>query len=163
MLACKGPDIICITQITLKGISHWQLFHQECECLKEIFTRLYYPEPLIQNIIRVFIEMKVTGSTHPLEQAGEIPVRIALPFKDQRSANKLHELLSDLSQKINTEVQPVFASRKIKDELKAKEPKPPIVNQQNIVYSFQCDLCDTDMSVLQVNTYINVSRGINDR
>ena len=35
-------------------------------------------------------------------------------------------------------VHPVFTSRKIKDELKAKEPKPPIVNQQNVVYSFQC-------------------------
>ena len=124
--------------------SNWQLFHQECERLKEIFTRLYYPEPLIQNTIRVFIEMKVTGSTRPPQQAGEIPVRIPLPFRGQRSANKLCEQLSDLSRKINTEVHPVFTSRKIKDELKAKEPKPPIVNQQNVVYSFQCDLCDAD-------------------
>ena len=120
--------------------SNWQLFHQECECLKEIFTRLYYPEPLIQNTIKAFVEMKVTGRTRPPQQAGEIPVRIPLSFKDQRSANKLREQLSDLSRKINTEVHPVFTSRKIKDELKAKEPKPPIVNQQNVVYSFQCDL-----------------------
>ena len=124
--------------------SNWQLFHQEYERLKEIFTRLYYPEPLIQNTIRVFIEMKVAGSTRPPQHAGKIPVRISLPFKDQRSANKLREQLSDLSRKINTEVHPVFTSRKIKDELKAKEPKPPIVNQQNVVYSFQCDLCDAD-------------------
>ena len=74
----------------------------------------------------------------------EIPVRIPLPFKDQRSANKLREQLSDLSRKINTELHPVFTSRKIKDELQAKEPKAPIVNQQNVVYSFQCDLCDAD-------------------
>ena len=65
-------------------------------------------------------------------------------FKDQRSANKLREQLSDLSRKINTEVHPVFTSHNIKDELKAKEPKPPIVNQQNVVYFFQCDLCDAD-------------------
>ena len=52
--------------------------------------------------------------------------------------------LSDLSRKINTEVHPVFTSHKIKDELKAKEPKPPIVNQQNVVYFFKCDLCDAD-------------------
>ena len=37
-----------------------------------------------------------------------------------------------------------FSSRKIKDELKPKEPKPPIVNQQNVVYFFECDLCDAD-------------------
>ena len=84
--------------------STWQFFHQECERLKEIFTRLHYPEPLIQNTIRLFVEMKVTGSKRPPQQAGEIPVRIPLPFKDQRSANKLREQLSDLSRKIKTEV-----------------------------------------------------------
>ena len=67
-----------------------------------------------------------------------------LPFKDQRSANKLREQLRDLSRKINTEVHPFFTSHKIKDELKAKELKPPIVNQQNVVYFFKCDLCDAD-------------------
>ena len=105
--------------------SNWQFFHQECERLKEIFTRLHYPEHLVQNTIRSFFEMKVTGSTRRPKQADETPLRIPLPFKDQRSANKLCEQLRDLSQKINTEVHPVFTSRQIKDELKPKEPKPP--------------------------------------
>ena len=52
--------------------------------------------------------------------------------------------ISDLNRKINAEVHPVFTSRKIKDELKAKKPKPPIANQQNVVYFFECDLCDAD-------------------
>ena len=46
---------------------------------------------------------------------------------------KLREQLRDLSRKINTEVHPVFTSHKFKDERKAKEPKPPIVNQQSTV------------------------------
>ena len=33
-------------------------------------------------------------------------------------------------------------SREIEQELHVKETKPPIVNQQCVVYSFQCDLCD---------------------
>ena len=37
----------------------------------------------------------------------------------------------------------MFVSRKIEQELNVKETKPPIiVNQQCVVYSFQCDLCD---------------------
>ena len=89
--------------------SNWQFFHQECERLKEIFTRLQYPEPLIQNTIRFFVEMKATGSKHPPQQAGEIPVRIPLPFKDQRSANKLLEQLRGrFSRKINTEAHSVY-------------------------------------------------------
>ena len=94
---------------------------------------------------QVFRRNEGDGSTRRPQQADETPVRIPLPFKDQRSANKLREQLSDLSRKINAEVHPVFTSRKIKDELKAKEPKPPIVNQQNVVlYFFECDMCDTD-------------------
>ena len=109
--------------------------------------------------------MKVTGSKRPPQQAGEIPVRIPLPFKDQRSANKLREQLRDPSRKINTEVHPVFTSQKIKDELKAKGPKPPIVNQQNILSFFKCDLCDADYVgySIQADTYINVWRNINAR
>ena len=91
------------------------------------------------------------------------PVRIPLPFKDQRSANKLREQLSDLSRKINTEVHPVFTSRKIKDELKAKQPKPPIVNQQHVVYFFSVICVMQIMSALQADTYINVWRSTNDR
>ena len=88
--------------------------------------------------------MKARRSKRPPQQAGEIPIGIPLPLKDQRSANKLREQLSDLSRKINTEVHPVFTSHKIKGELKAKEPKPSIINQQNVVYFFKCDLCDAD-------------------
>ena len=68
-----------------KPSSNWQFFHQECELLKEIFTRLHYPEPLIQNTVKFFVEMKVTGSKRPPQQANEIPVRIPLPFTDQQT------------------------------------------------------------------------------
>ena len=53
--------------------------------------------------------------------------------------------ISDLNRKINAEVHPVFTSRKIKDELKAKEPKPPIVNQQNVVCSYFKKGCSCDL------------------
>ena len=36
----------------------------------------------------------------------------------------------------------VFVSREIEQELSVKQTKPRIVNQQCVVYSFQCDLCD---------------------
>ena len=50
--------------------------------------------------------------------------------------------LKDLSQKTHTIIQPVFVSNKIQRELRVQEKKPPIVNQQCVVYKFQCDLCD---------------------
>ena len=37
-----------------KLTSTWKLFHQECECLKEIFSRLRYPDKLVISTIRQF-------------------------------------------------------------------------------------------------------------
>ena len=41
-------------------------------------------------------------------------------------------------------LQPVFVSKKLEQDLKAKEAKPSIVKQQCVVYHFVCDLCDAD-------------------
>ena len=45
----------------------------------------------------------------------------------------------------------MFANRKIEQELNVKEAKPPIVNEQRVVYNFQCDLCDAG--------YVGYTRG----
>ena len=70
------------------------------------------------------------------------PIRVVLPFKDQASADIVRAQLKDLSHKIQTTVQPVFVSQKIERDLKLREAKPPIVNQQCLVYKSQCDQCD---------------------
>ena len=44
----------------------------------------------------------------------------------------------------DTTLHLVFVSKKLEQDLKPTEIKPPIVNQQCIVYSFSCDLCDAD-------------------
>ena len=72
----------------------------------------------------------------------EAPIRIMLPFKDQRSANAVRRQLGDLSRKVNEDISPVFKSQKIKDEIKVREDKPPLVNQQCTVHYVKCGLCD---------------------
>ena len=59
--------------------------------------------------------------------------------------------LTDLSLKINTTIQPVFISRKLNEDLKFREVKPAIVNQQCLVYQFQCNQCDAG--------YVGYARG----
>ena len=64
-----------------------------------------------------------------------------LPFKDQKSANAVRKQLSDLSRKVKVDISPVYTSRKIKDEIKVREDKPPLVNQYCVVNHIRCDLC----------------------
>ena len=128
-----------------KFSSTWKLFHQECERLKEIFSRLRYPDKLVIYTIHQFIDSKVSEDSRTQQQVPEkqeAPIRIVLPFKNQKSANAVHRQLGDLSRKINVDIIPVCTSRKIKDEIKVREDKPPLVNQQCAVYHFQCGLCD---------------------
>ncbi|KAL9955814.1 hypothetical protein ACROYT_G037197 [Oculina patagonica] len=124
--------------------SSWKLFHQECERLEVTFSRLCYPEELVQSTIRQFIESKVSegAPTQQNDLEKQDPIRIVLPFKDQKSANSVRRQLGDLSRKIKVDISPVYTSRKIKDEIKVREDKPPLVNQQCVVYNFQCNLCD---------------------
>lgn len=70
--------------------------------------------------------------------------RVVLPFKDQKSADAVKRQLSDLSNKIDHTLHPVFKSRKICEDLRVREPKPPIVSQQCVVYNYKCDLCDAE-------------------
>ena len=76
---------------------------------------------------------------------------MVLLFKDQISSDIVKKQLMDLSPKVHTTVQPVFVSRKVEQELNVKETKPAIVDQQCVVYGFQCDLCDAG--------YVGYTRG----
>ena len=108
-----------------------------------IFSQLRYPDDLVQTTIRRVIESKLSeDSDTRLAYKREAPVRIVLPYKDQKSANVVRKQLADHSWKINADISPVYTSRKIKDEIKVKEDKPPLVSQQCVVHLFQCVLCD---------------------
>ena len=67
------------------------------------------------------------------------------------SADIVRKKFEDLSLKVQTTIQLVFVSRKIERKLNVKETKPPFVNRQCVVYSFQCDLRDAG--------YVGYTRG----
>ena len=130
-MAASVSNIIRIAQITYEFLS------QECTCknLKEIFLKLKYPEKLINSAIN-----RLQHPKDPVQTPSDSPVQITLPFKDQKSADVVRRQLGDLGTKINQQLQPVFTSKKIADHLRVTEEKPPLINQQSVVYEFICDL-----------------------
>ncbi|PFX21310.1 Acyl-CoA synthetase family member 4 [Stylophora pistillata] len=86
------------------------------------------------------------GKPCPSPDVPSETVRVVLPFKDQSSvANYVKQQLNNLSSKLNVNVQPVFVSPKLEQELKRHEIKPPIVNLQCLVYEFKRNLCDVGL------------------
>ena len=128
------------------------LFAIECEHLKQMFIKLEYPLNLINSTIATFVDSVAQphGEISEADRETQKPVRITLPFKDQKSADAVRKQLKDLGKKIGTEIQPVYTSAKIGDKLKLQEKNPALVNNQCVVYSFKRDQCDADY----IGTYI---------
>ena len=127
---------------------------QECKNLKGMFLKLKYPEKLIDSAIN-----RLHHPTDPAQTPANSPVRITLPFKDQKSADVVRRRLGDLGTKINQQRQPVFTSKKIADHLRVTEEKPPLINQQSVVYEFTCDLCDTNYIAVHLPPSPSTHRG----
>ena len=114
--------------------------------MSQTFSRLQYPAQLLQSTIGNFVTKKVSGKAISTQacNVNEAPVRIVLPFKDQRLANSPRRQLGELGRKIGIDIRAVYTSRKIGHKIKPKEKKPPIINQQGIVYHYKCGLCDAN-------------------
>ena len=141
--------------------SCWSYFSEECDFLKAVFSRLKYPQHLVNTTERCFVASKAEGP-QPIPSPRDSPtVRIVLPFNDQASADLVHKQLKDLSQKIDTVIQPTFVGNKIQQELKIQERKSPIVNQNCVVLKFQCDLCDASYFGFTLRHYTSAWSSIN--
>ena len=118
------------------------LFSKECYDLRKMFLKLKYPVKLIDSIFMRFHASQDLNQSciEPIDS----PVLITLPFKDQKSADSVRKQLNDLGKKIDRVIQPVFTSKKISEDLKVTETKPSLVNQQCVVYEFQCNSCDSN-------------------
>ncbi|XP_068742569.1 uncharacterized protein [Montipora capricornis] len=57
-------------------------FSQECKNLKDKILKLKFPEKLIDSAIN-----RIQHPTDPVQTPSDSPVRITLPFKDQKSAD----------------------------------------------------------------------------
>ena len=117
-------------------LSSPDLFSKEFYNLRKMFLKLKYPVKLINSIFKRFHASQDQDKSciEPIDS----PVLIILPFKDQKSADSVRWQLNDLGKKVDRVIQPVFTSRKISEDLKVTETKPSLVNQQCVVYEYQC-------------------------
>ena len=122
--------------------SSWEFFTEECTRLENVFSKLHYPANDINRIINRFVLDKSSSKKPTLDSTTTMIARVPLPFKNQKSADLVKRQLKELGSKIKINFQPVFLSKKLEDEIKITEKKPPLVNQQRVVYQFKCSFCD---------------------
>ena len=121
-------------------------FSVECNKLRSTFLNLDYPINLINSAINKFLRNIDNIDAAKNTRDDSSTIMIPLPFKDQQSAtcNSVKKPMQILSANIGVQIEPIFQIKKIGQILALKEKKPPIVNNQCMVYKFECDLCDAD-------------------
>ena len=104
---------------------------------------LNYPLAIINSFIIKTIRSFLYGTRKKNKEDSSV-VRASLFFKDQTSTNSVKRQMRDLSHKNWHCTTTRVYQHKIEQDLKPREIKPPNVNQKCVVYSFTCDLCDSD-------------------
>ena len=103
-----------------------EAFTKECDKLRTMFSKLRYPNTLVNFTIHRL--MQETDRAPHAVTFSEPSVYIKLSFEDQRSADRFCKEIISLGSMINVNVKPVFTSRKLSQTLSVKENKLPIVN-----------------------------------
>ena len=125
--------------------SNWHNFHKETEHLRTTFANLAYPIALFDVMLSEFLDRmnaRTSGDSDSDNDTTTPTVRFVIPFKDCKSAQNVKRQFAELSSRVFVRVQPVFTSKKVAASFVAKEKKPDLVNQQCVVYRFQCGQCD---------------------
>ena len=120
---------------------NWSYFSEEYDRLKIVFSRLSYPDGLVNSTISPFTELKASDHPDPELPAASNeldPVRLVLRIKDQASADIVRTQLKDLSQKIQVTLQPTFVSHKINNIWKSAKSSRLLLTNNPF---FKCDLC----------------------
>ena len=105
---------------------------------------LDYPINLINSVINKFLHNIDNIDADKNTRDDSSTIMVPLPFKDQQSANSVEKQMQIWSANIGVQIKPVFQSKKIGQILALKEKKPPIHNNQCVVYKFECGLFDAE-------------------
>ena len=80
-----------------------------------------------------------------------------MPFKHQKSATVVRRRLADLKKnKCGQGVRPVFTSRTLEDESRIQDTRQKLLNQQCVVYKFECGQVRLTMLGIPAVTCTNV-------
>ena len=123
-----------------------------------MFTNLKYTDTVIKSTISHFVTSVRSENPEVQTQSTKENYvhREILPFKDQTSADAVKKQLWDLSNKIDHTLQPVFKSRKISEDLKMCEPKPPIISNNSLCTITNVICVMQSMSATPAGIYTNV-------
>ena len=124
-MVCRAKELSC---------TH-QAFVDECRHLKSIFNHLGYPSSLVNGII----DKCDYPSTLDAKTKSDETLRVSITFNDQVSANTVKRQMRDLSSKIGIDVQPIYISKKLdNDVLETSKRRAMFYNILSQIFIAKC-------------------------
>ena len=122
-----------------------------------------YPETFFREYHQTFCWNESHCTKQQVCDEHDAPIRVVLPFKDQKAANAVRHQLGDLSRKIDVDVQLFTQVRRSKDNLSRKNNKLQLLINKTlfIIISVVCVL--QTMSASRADRYIDVWRNTSDQ
>ena len=139
----NAPYWIPCWTVSLSSHLHGSFFTRNVNALKRplldcatqtILCSLPSANSLIQKCLKTHVRKYLRSEKRQSESC--------CPLKIKNLQTQYADNLVTSVERSNVDISKVYTSRKIKDEIKVREDKPPLVNQQCVVYYFKCDLCD---------------------
>ena len=114
-------DIICITQITFKYINNALCVNNGCSCAFPRLKKISQLNAYLCHVFRVALTQRNGWLYYRFNQEyqgwGKAPhnpwVYIKLPFKDQRSANRVRKEIKSHGSQMDVNIQLVLSSKKL--------------------------------------------------
>ena len=95
-----------------------EAFTKECDKLRTMFSKVRYPNTLVNSTIHRF--MQETDRAPHAVTSSEPSVYIKLPFKYQQSPDLVRSEINSLGSVINVNVKPIFNNRKLSQTFECK-------------------------------------------
>ena len=122
--------------------SSWNVFSEEVDYLKQIFTRNSYPLELFHTCLKRFVNSKFTAFSNDTVKKDRVEALFFIPYIGLPSVIFGRKISESFKNFFGINVCIVFTSIKVKSyfSLKCSTPLPLL---SNVVYKFQC-LRDTN-------------------
>ena len=136
--------------------STWLYFTEECERLKQLFLNLRYPMVLVETTISKFIaKHQQPTRPAPANESNNAPVRIVLPFEDQKSADIVRRQLIGLGKTLGRRLNQCSPAGRLPAK-SVHQSRRHLLLTNNVLYiNFNVTCAMQVMSAILADTYIN--------
>ena len=156
----KNNLIQCLIHRPYKISSTFNLFHQDAQKLRQLFSANFYPQFLFDIYLKKYLDNVFTPKL-PVLSVPKLPIYIVLPYLDNPSYHCKKKLTSIINKYFpQVDFKCIFVNRNTTGSFLPFKDQIPLMVSSKIIYKYLCGQCnssyvgETWLSELDVDFWI---------